>query len=132
MTSSLVHDFQQAAMPPSSPAVVSGLIIYPGQNAPNQLTAVTGSSAVKVGAVVNWPRFEAAGLGSDLESTGHGVATDQIEIGSLDRGVFEKTDAGDKSYAGGYPHDGDLHLTRQLVVEPLTVLPKWRRTEHQR
>jgi hypothetical protein len=44
----------------------------------------------------------------------------KLKSGRWIGGVFEKTDAGGKSYAAGYPHDGDLHLTRQLVVDPLT------------
>jgi hypothetical protein len=44
----------------------------------------------------------------------------RLKSGGWIGGIFDTTEAGKQSYAAGYPHDGDLHLTRQLVVNPTT------------
>jgi hypothetical protein len=55
-----------------------------------------------------------------VESTRHRIGTDQVKVGRWIGGIFERTAAGKKAYAGGYPHDGDLYLTRLLEVNPET------------
>jgi uncharacterized protein DUF6338 len=44
----------------------------------------------------------------------------KLKSGGWIGGIFEMTKAGNQSYAAGYPHDGDLHLTRQLKLDPKT------------
>jgi uncharacterized protein DUF6338 len=44
----------------------------------------------------------------------------KLKSGRWIGGIFERTAAGKKAYAGGYPHDGDLYLTRLLEVNPET------------
>lgn len=44
----------------------------------------------------------------------------KLKSGSWIGGVFQTTNEGVKSYASGYPEEGDLHLARQVVVDPVS------------
>jgi hypothetical protein len=44
----------------------------------------------------------------------------KLKSGGWIGGIFEASKTGEQSYASGYPDDGDLHLTRQLKVDPRT------------
>lgn len=44
----------------------------------------------------------------------------KLKSGPWIGGIYQTTQQGVRSYAAGYPQEGDLHLTRQLVLHPDT------------
>lgn len=49
-----------------------------------------------------------------------GVVRIKLKSGPWLGGIFATSDSGRRSYAAGYPEDGDLYLSRQVQVDPVS------------